>query len=66
MFAGVSLNGAGISQDNDETRVLYGNDASFQKILTGGVPAPEGSETFLSTVKKYSTAAKADEKAENK
>jgi SH3 domain-containing YSC84-like protein 1 len=66
VFAGVSLNGAGISQDNDETRVLYGNDASFQKILTGGVPAPEGSETFLSTVKKYSTAAKADEKAENK
>jgi lipid-binding SYLF domain-containing protein len=66
VFAGVSLNGAGISQDNDETRVLYGNDASFQKILTGGVPAPEGSETFLSTVKKYSVAAKADEKAENK
>jgi len=66
VFAGVSLNGAGISQDNDETRVLYGNDASFQKILTGGVPAPEGSETFLSTVKKYSAAAKADEKAENK
>jgi lipid-binding SYLF domain-containing protein len=66
VFAGVSLNGAGISQDNDETRVLYGNDASFQKILTGGVPAPAGSETFLSTVKKYSAAAKADEKAENK
>jgi lipid-binding SYLF domain-containing protein len=66
VFAGVSLNGAGISQDNDETRVLYGNDASFQKILTGGVPATEGSETFLSTVKKYSTSAKADEKAENK
>ena len=66
VFAGVSLNGAGISQDNDETRVLYGNDASFQKILTGGVPPPEGSETFLSTVKKYSVAAKADEKAENK
>jgi lipid-binding SYLF domain-containing protein len=66
VFAGVSLNGAAISQDNDETRVLYGNDASFQKILTGGVPAPEGAETFLSTVKKYSGAAKADEKAENK
>ncbi len=66
VFAGVSLNGAAISQDNDETRVLYGNDASFQKILTGGVPAPEGSETFLSTVKKYSVAAKSDEKAENK
>jgi SH3 domain-containing YSC84-like protein 1 len=67
VFAGVSLNGAGISQDKDETRVLYaGSDPSFEKILTGGVPAPAGSETFLSTVKKYAAEAKADAKAEAK
>jgi SH3 domain-containing YSC84-like protein 1 len=66
VFAGVSLNGAGISQDNDETRVLYGTQTSFEKILTGGVPPPTGSETFLSTVRKYASEAKANAKAETK
>jgi SH3 domain-containing YSC84-like protein 1 len=66
VFAGIALNGAAISQDNDETRVLYGDNTSFEKILTGGVPAPKGSDTFLSTVKKYSAEAKANAKAEAK
>jgi lipid-binding SYLF domain-containing protein len=67
VFAGVALNGASISQDKDETRILYGgNDPSFEKILTGGVPAPAGADTFLSTVKKYAAEAKANAKAENK
>jgi lipid-binding SYLF domain-containing protein len=67
VFAGVALNGAGISQDQDETRILYGgNDPSFEKILTGGVPAPAGADTFLSTVKKYASEAKANAKAETR
>ena len=66
VFAGVALNGAAISQDNDETRVLYGEKASFEQILTGGVPAPAGSDTSLSTVKKYSAEAKANAKADTK
>jgi lipid-binding SYLF domain-containing protein len=66
VFAGVALNGAGISQDNDETRVLYGDHVTFDKILTGGVSAPAGADTFLATVKKYSAEAKANAKAETK
>jgi len=66
VFAGIALNGAAISQDNDETRVLYGDNTSFEKILTGGVPAPAGADTFLSTVRKYSAEAKANAKADAK
>jgi SH3 domain-containing YSC84-like protein 1 len=66
VFAGVALNGAAISQDDDETRALYGEKDSFQQILTGSVPAPSGSDNFLATVKKYSAEARANAKAETR
>jgi lipid-binding SYLF domain-containing protein len=65
IFAGVALNGAAITQDDDETRVLYGEKTSFEQILTGGIPAPAGSDNFLATVKKYSAEARANAKAES-
>jgi lipid-binding SYLF domain-containing protein len=65
VFAGVALNGAAISQDDDETRVLYGEKVSFNQILTGSIPPPAGSDNFLATVKKYSAEAKANAKAES-
>jgi lipid-binding SYLF domain-containing protein len=65
VFAGVALNGAAISQDEDETRVLYGEKISFNQILTGSVPPPAGSDKFLATVKKYSAEARANAKAES-
>lgn len=64
VFAGIALNGAAISQDDDDTRALYGEKDSFNQILTGNVPAPAGSDNFLATVKKYSAEAKANAKAE--
>lgn len=63
VFAGIALNGAAITQDEDETRVLYGDKASFEKILKGEIAAPAGSDSFLATVRKYSAQAKADAKA---
>jgi len=63
VFAGIALEGAAITQDEDETRVLYGGKASFEQILRGSVAAPAGSDTFLATVRKYSAQAKADAKA---
>jgi len=65
VFAGVALNGAAISQDDDVTRVLYGEKVSFNQILTGSIPPPTGSDNFLATVKKYSAEAKANAKAES-
>src|ERR1700733_6659232 len=58
IFAGIDLNGAVISQDKDETALLYGKMIPFTQILSGKVPAPDGSAPFLAAVKKYSTQAK--------
>jgi lipid-binding SYLF domain-containing protein len=57
-FAGVTVNGASITQDKDGTRILYGRMIPSAQILTGQVKAPEGSHKFLATVRKYGTQAK--------
>jgi SH3 domain-containing YSC84-like protein 1 len=58
VFAGIDLNGSAITQDKDETRILYkGEMVSFEDILTGKVQAPKASEPFLAAVKKYSAQA---------
>jgi lipid-binding SYLF domain-containing protein len=58
LFAGIDLSGSAISQDKDETRILFGKMVSFQDILTGQVPPPSGSEPFLAAVRQYSLQAK--------
>jgi lipid-binding SYLF domain-containing protein len=56
VFAGVDINGSKISQDRDETRVLYGKMVPFATILSGKVTPPNGSEPFLAAVRKYARA----------
>jgi SH3 domain-containing YSC84-like protein 1 len=58
VFAGIDLNGAKISQDQDETRILYGKMIPFATILNGKVSPPEGSEPFLAAVRKYARQAR--------
>jgi SH3 domain-containing YSC84-like protein 1 len=53
IFAGVDLNGAALTQDKDETRLLYGRMEPFKAILYGDVPAPQSAQEFLATVSKY-------------
>jgi lipid-binding SYLF domain-containing protein len=64
VFAGIALDGASITQDEDETSALYGSKVPFEQILTGSIPPPSGSNSFLATVKKYTAEAKANAKAE--
>src|SRR5580700_2617274 len=54
LFAGIDLSGAALTQDKDETRLLYGSFVPFADILGGKVHATELSEPFLSAVRKYS------------
>src|SRR4029077_5074332 len=58
VFAGIDLNGAAITQDKDETRLLYGEAEPFAEILNGKVAPPAESAPFLAAVKKYSTQAR--------
>jgi SH3 domain-containing YSC84-like protein 1 len=58
VFAGIDLSGAAITQDKDETQILYGQPEPFADILQGKVKPTASSQSFLAAVKKYSTQAK--------
>jgi lipid-binding SYLF domain-containing protein len=58
VFAGVDLSGSAITQDKDETSVLYGKMIPFSEILSGKVTPTAASEQFLASVRKYSVQAK--------
>ena len=58
LFAGIDLTGAAVTQDKDETRLLYGKFAPFQDILDGKVEPTDSSRPFLAAVRKYSAEAR--------
>ncbi len=58
LFAGIDLSGASLTQDKDETRVLYGSFVPFGEILGGKVQPTAVSEPFLAAVRKYSARSK--------
>jgi len=60
VFAGVDLNGSALTQDKDETRILYGKFVPFGDILKGKISPPSSSDEFLATVRKYSAQSKAE------
>src|SRR6202162_4388876 len=61
LFAGIDLNGAVLTQDKDETRIMYGKFVPFDDILEGKVRRTSMSQPFLRTVAKYSGEAKTEE-----
>jgi lipid-binding SYLF domain-containing protein len=58
LFAGIDLSGAVVNQDKDSTRILYGKMIPFETILNGKVAPPNGSDSFLAAVRKYSSQSK--------
>jgi lipid-binding SYLF domain-containing protein len=50
-FIGATLEGAGISQDEDAIRAMYGRELTPRAILTGKVPPPAAAQQFLATVR---------------
>jgi len=60
LFAGLTLDGAVIKEDDDSTRALYGRSVGFRPALTGQVQPPPAARNFLATVREghaESTAA---------
>jgi len=49
-FAGITLEGAVIQQDDDSTRAIYGKQMKFRNILSGKVSTPESAEAFVKAV----------------
>jgi lipid-binding SYLF domain-containing protein len=65
LFAGIDLSGAAITQDKDETRLLYGKFIPFDEILNGKVDATASSAPFLHAVRKYSAQSREKETSKN-
>src|SRR6266481_6896533 len=41
LFAGITLEGAVVQQDDDSTKAIYGKNVKFRKILSGKVSTPQ-------------------------
>ncbi len=65
IFAGLTLEGAVIQQDDDSTRAIYGDNQSFKSVLSGDVPVPEHAGVFVREVETIEAKASADN-AQNK
>ncbi len=53
VFAGISLNGAVITQHKDDTREFYGHMIPFRTILTGKTVAPKDADVWHGALVKY-------------
>src|SRR6202043_1942346 len=50
VFAGLSLEGAVVEQDNDSTRAIYGKHMIFRNILSGKAATPHSADAFVKAV----------------
>ncbi|HKW75758.1 MAG TPA: YSC84-related protein [Terriglobales bacterium] len=57
LFAGVTVNGSSITQDENATKELYGRLVPFKTILTGAISTPQTGEPFVAAVRKAVNAA---------
>ena len=56
VFAGISLDGAVIKQDRDDTRAFYGRMVPYRSLLTGITPVPTDAGPFLNSLGQYAPA----------
>jgi lipid-binding SYLF domain-containing protein len=67
VFAGLTLEGAVVEQDNDSTRAIYGKHMMFRNILSGKATTPRSADAFLKAVSEAGQQAKiADAKEDRK
>jgi lipid-binding SYLF domain-containing protein len=53
-FAGVSLTGTTLHQDEDANKAVYGKELQADQILAGGIATPAGAQLLVQTLNKYS------------
>jgi lipid-binding SYLF domain-containing protein len=58
VFAGLTLEGAVVEQDNDSTRAIYGKHMMFRSILSGKASTPPSAEAFVRAVAEAGHQAK--------
>jgi SH3 domain-containing YSC84-like protein 1 len=65
VFAGLTLEGAVVEQDNDSTRAIYGKHMMFRAILSGKATTPRSADAFLKAVSEAGQQAKIAEAKED-
>src|ERR1700692_1662114 len=65
VFAGLTLEGAVVEQDNDSTRAIYGRHMMFRNILSGQATTPRSAEGFMRAVAEAGQHAKVAEARED-
>ena len=50
-FAGLTLTGASLRQDNDSRHAMYGPNVTTRALLLGRVPAPAAAQPFLAEIR---------------
>jgi lipid-binding SYLF domain-containing protein len=65
-FAGLTLEGAVVQQDNDSTRAIYGKHMMFRNILSGKASTPKSADAFIKAVSDAGQQASIAEAAEER
>jgi len=66
IFAGLTLEGAVVEEDNDSTRAIYGKDKAFRTILSGKTATPKSADAFMHAVSEAGQQARVAEAREDK
>ena len=59
-FAGLTLTGASLRQDNDSRHAIYGPKVATRALLLGKVPVPDVAKPFVAEIRGAKAEAKAD------
>jgi SH3 domain-containing YSC84-like protein 1 len=65
VFAGLTLEGAVVEQDNDSTRAIYGKHMMFRNILSGKASTPRSADAFIRALSEAGQHAKVAEARED-
>lgn len=66
VFAGLTLEGAVVEQDNDSTHAIYGKHMAFRNILSGKASTPKSADAFLKAVTEAGRQARIAEAQDDK
>src|SRR3954463_585257 len=66
VFAGLTLEGAVVQQDNDSTHAIYGKGMAFRTILSGKATTPQSALAFVKAVSDAGQQARVAEVNDNK
>ena len=66
VFAGLTLEGAVVQQDDDSTRAIYGKNMKFRTILSGKASTPKSADAFMKAVADAGQQARIAEATDDK